>query len=412
MNHPIPYYQELYAQIILHTGINMRAHQNIVIKTSPKSYEFAQTIAAQAYRLGAGFVYIDLVDYALYRERMSAQDAQQLSYVPHFEQVMQQQYLSEDWGYIRIDNTEDRSELSEVPTDKLTAHQAAIRSSSAPFRTSMMNHEHPWCVVCAPGPKWAQQVLGEDATEEDLFEVLIPILRLDEPDPIAAWDQHAHRLLDLSQKLTDLHCSSLHITDQVTGTDLHLGLHEQARWVGGPENLPGGQPFFANIPTEEVFTVPLRTRTEGVAYTTKPLTIFGTLVDGCSFTFREGKVVDFSAETGEAVLEQFLKTDEGASFLGEVAIVDKLTPIAQSGKVFGSILYDENAACHIALGAGYPTCLAHGHSLKTDSQLHEAGCNTSLLHTDFMIGSPATKITARTADGRELQIMTDGSFTI
>ena len=410
MNHTVSYYESIYAKVVLHKGINLRVGQKLIVKTSPMNYRFAQIIAKEAYTIGADYVYIDLQDYALDRERMMHQNDEQLSYVPLFYQNMEQQFLAEDWAYIRIDNTEDRSELASVPTEKITVYQKAIRKSSAVFTTSMMRHEHAWCVICAPGPVWAKQVLGPEANVEDLYKVLIPILRLDEPDPLTAWEEHAEKLHMLSEELTDRDLKEIHISDSKTGTDITIGLRKEARWIGGPKNLPNGTPYFPNIPTEEIFTVPDRLTANGVVYTTKPLTIFGSRVDGCSFTFKEGKVVAYSAAEGEDILAQFLKTDDGASFLGELALVDKNTPIAKSHKIFSSILYDENAACRIALGAGYPACLKNGSELNSEEELQKAGCNTSMLHTDFMIGSPTTEITAMTYGGEKVVIMHEGSL--
>lgn len=410
MQHTLSYYETTYAKLILFKGINLREDQNIVIKTSPKTYHFAQIIAKEAYKAGAGFVHIDLQDYELDRVRIDHQDNAHLQSIPEFQTAMQFQYLAEDWAYIRIDNTEDRLSLVGVDTDKLTTFQSAIRKASTTFRKSLMRHEHAWCVVCVPGPVWAKQILGPDATVADLYEILIPILRLEEPDPIAAWDDHANRLLALSATLTDKQLETIHITDEETGTDLTLKLSKDAKWIGGPKALPNGRLYFPNIPTEEVFTVPHMLTANGIVYTTKPVTIFGSRVDGCSFTFKEGKVVDFSAAKGEDILQRFLETDEGASFIGELALVDKDTPIAQSDHIFNSILYDENAACHFALGAGYPSCLKHGKDLSSDSELKQAGCNTSVLHTDFMFGSPTTSITATTYSGEELVIMHQGSI--
>ncbi len=401
-----------FADVVIRKGINLRKGQSLLIKSSPLNYGFAQELASRAYECGAAYVYIDIQDYQLARKRIDSQDIEALKFVPHFSRAIQFEALSEDWAYIRIDNTEDRDQLTGVDTEKLSAYQGEVRKDSTILRTAFMRHEHAWCVVCAPGPAWAKQILGDTATTEDLCEVLSPILRLDADDPVAAWDTHAARLGSLCEELNGRKIKSFHYTDSRTGTDFTVGFSQKALWEGGPKPLPSGRLFFPNMPTEEVFTVPDRMTAEGVLVTTKPVTIFGSQVDGCRFTFKDGKVIDYSAEVGGEILKKFIETDDGASYLGEIALVDGETPIAKSEQVFHSILFDENAASHFALGAGYPDCLSNGKSLTTDEELRAEGCNTSMLHTDFMIGSPTMQITAVTYDGEAVEIMKDGILVL
>ncbi len=405
-------YNNQFADIVLQKGINLKKGQSVMIKSSPLNYDFAQTLAKRAYETGAAYVLIDLQDNLLVRARIDNQDAQQLTYIPQFVRNMQYEALAEDWAYIRIDNTDDRDQLEGVDTELLSSYQGEVRKNSSTLRGSFMRHEHAWCVVCVPGPKWAKQVLGNDATVADLYEVLLPILRLDQEDPIAAWDAHARRLGVICEKLNAKKIRSFHYEDPKTGTDFTVGFSKLAVWLGGPKDLPSGRPYFPNIPTEEVFTVPERLQAEGTLVTTKPVTIFGSQVDGCRFTFKDGKVTDYSAEKGYEILKRFIETDEGAAYIGEIALVDKNTPIAMSDQTFHSILFDENAASHFALGAGYPDCLSNGKTLDSPESLRSAGCNTSMLHTDFMIGSPTMKITAETFDGNTLEIMKDGTILI
>lgn len=412
MKHTVSYYEDAYARLVLSKGVNLRKGQRLLIMTSPKNYDLAQRIAKHAYQMGSDYVLIRLSDYELDAVRIEQQSDDQLEYVPAFYTAMQHQHLAEDWAYIRIDNTEDRLALEGVDSQKLALMQRGIRKSSATFRSSLMRHEHPWCVIAAPGPVWAKQILGPGAAVEDLYEILIPILRLDAEDPVQAWSDHAERLLSLSRKLSDLNIRELQITDKTTGTDVSMKLSDETIWIGGPKRLPDGTYYFPNIPTEEVFTVPQRLSVNGKIVTTKPVTIFGSHVNGCSFTFKDGQVVEYSAQKGQEMLDKFFETDEGASFVGELALVDKDSPIARSSQVFQSILYDENAACHFALGAGYPSCFIHGKQLKSDEQLRAAGCNTSSLHTDFMFGSPTTNVKGLTHEGEIIEIMVEGSIVI
>jgi len=197
---------------------------------------------------------------------------------------------------------------------------------------------------------------------------------------------------------------------QSSKTDLTIGFRPEHLWLGGGDPLPNGTWFLPNIPTEEVFTTPDFATASGYVATTRPVSVMDSLVEDAVLRFEQGRVISCTARVGQQIMDRFLQMDTGASLLGEVALVDEDSPIALSGKVFGSILFDENASCHLALGAGYPSCLSNSARLNGEQQLREAGCNTSLVHTDFMVGSADMRITAKTRDGRSVQIMENGRF--
>lgn len=401
---------EDYARLIVHTGVGMYRGQCLQIKTGAENYWFAQKIAEIAYGCGALLVDIRIDDLKLVRKRIDAQDPEQLGVVPDYAKLVDYEMMVKDWAYIRIDNTEDRQWLEDVDAQKLSAYKNGIGRSGVLYRQSRMRNEHPWCVVCAPGPIWAKLVLGPDATVEEFWNVLAPILRLDVDDPAAAWKQHAEKLLQRSQFLNNLKIATLHFTS--AKTDLTIGFTEAHRWMGGGDPLPNGSWFMANIPTEEVFTTPDRLFAHGYVTTTRPVSVMDSLVEEVKLEFKDGKVVSCTARVGQHIMDRFLETDEGARFLGEVALVGEDSPIARSNRIFHSILFDENASCHLALGAGYPSCLANAEQLSTDEKLLEAGCNNSLVHTDFMIGSPDMDIAAYTRTGEKVQIMRNGKFLI
>ena len=401
---------EDYAALIVHTGVGLYGGQCLQIKTGAENYWFAQKIAEIAYGCGALLVDIQIDDLKLVRKRIDAQNPEQLGAVPDFAKLVDYEMMVKDWAYVRIDNTEDRQWLQDADAQKLSAYKSAIGRSGALYRQSRMRNEHPWCVVCAPGPIWAKSVLGSDATVEEFWHVLAPILRLDTDDPAAAWKQHAGMLLERSLFLNNLKISTLHFTS--TKTDLTIGFTEAHRWMGGGDPLPNGSWFMANIPTEEVFTTPNRLLVQGHVVTTRPVSVMDSLVEDVELEFKDGKVVSCKARVGQQIMDRFLDTDEGARYLGEVALVGEDSPIARSNRIFHSILFDENASCHLALGAGYPSCLANAEQLSTDEKLLEAGCNNSLVHTDFMIGSPDMDITASTRAGEQVQIMKSGKFVI
>lgn len=401
---------QTYARIILKTGINLREGQCLRILTTAEDYSFARVLGEEAYASGAKYVHIEMADNYLFRTRLASQEGEDLDFLPRFVVSFHQEMLEDDWATIRIAAVGEGDVLKDVDAAKLARNRKAVGRNLKFHSRSLMADEHPWCVVAVPGKSWAEKVLGPGATEEQMWKVVDPILRLDRDDPIRAQ-------VELNKAIHH-HCSDFNalqfdrIRFESDGTDLTIGLTKRSRWCGGPMPLPSGRMYNANIPSEEIYTTPDWRRTEGRVKITKPVSIMEKQVTGVEFIFEKGKVVDFKAEEGEDVLKEFLQTDEAAPYLGEVALVQHDSPISLSGLIFHSTLYDENASCHIALGAGYPSCLEGFKELDTPEKLKAAGCNDSLVHTDFMIGAADTKLTAYTKDDREIIIMEKGNFTL
>jgi aminopeptidase len=401
---------DIYARIVLTSGINIRKGQCIRINCGGDNYSFARILGQEAYKLGARYVHINVMDNHLTLSRLENQEGEDLDFLPHFMINYGQEMLTDDWAVIRIDNTEEIGVLKAADPEKLSQNNKAVGKKLKFISRSLMSDEHPWCVLAVPGPRWAESVLGQGATEEELWEVLKPILRLDKEDPVKAWDDHNKAL---HKRCSDYNTMQFdRIRFQSEGTDLTVGLSQRSTWCGGPTPLPSGRMFNANIPSEEIYTTPDWRRTEGRVKVTKPVKVLEKQVLGAEFVFEKGKVVNFRADEGAEVLKKFLETDEGSAFLGEVALVQFDSPISNSGKIFNSILFDENASCHIAIGAGYPTCLTGHEELDTTEKLKEAGCNDSLVHTDFMIGAADTTLTAYTTGGEEVVIMKEGNFVV
>ncbi len=398
-----------YADLVILKGINLKKHTSVTIMTGPGTYYFARALSKSAYRHGAAFVQVLLDDLDVLASRLDNQNDEQLKHTPSFIRALDYEMVAEGWSYIRIDSTEDRLDHAPLNQQKNQVYGTAKRQFSSTRLKKTMRHELPWCVVCAPGPRWARQVLGKQATTADLLDVLKPILLLDREDPPTAWDEHALMLKERRERLNDMHIDSLHFKSPIT--DLTIGFTEHSRFLGGSETLPDGTPFFPNLPTEEIFTTPDRMRANGYITTTRPVMVLNSRTEEIRLVFKDGEVVEYSAKKGQETMDSFFAIDEGTRRLGECALVDESSPIAQSGLIFDSILLDENASCHIALGDGYPSGLAHGSSLKTEEDLHENGCNTSLMHVDFMVGSKDLNITARTREGLDIQIMKNGHFT-
>lgn len=402
-------YENKYADVILKTGVALYPGQSLNITTGYKNYEFACLIAQRAYLLGAKYVNIDVVSNRLTRIRVENSGLDSLYHVPDFVSHKLYEMCAADWAFVRIDDTEELDELEGCDSERLSILEKKSRESKQVFYDNLLKEKIAWCVVCAPEKGWAEYINGSDSVEE-LWKVLAPILRVDTPDPEKAWVEHGERLMERRAKLDALKIKKLHFEGE--GTDLWITLNSTSIWKGGPHRSVDGRAFVANIPTEEVFTTPDYSRTEGRGKVTRPLKVLETMVEDVWFEFKEGRVVKAGAAKGGDILEKYLVMDEGSCQVGEVALVGCDSPVYTSGKLFGSILYDENAASHIALGSGYPSCLSNSHELRGDSDLKGAGCNVSLVHTDFMIGSESIKVTAFCEGGSEKVIMEKGLFTI
>ncbi len=398
-----------YADLIIEKGINLQKGKGVVVTTGAGTYYFARALSKSAYRHGARYVQVLIDDLDVLSERLKYQEETDLTFNPHFLKALDYEFISEGWSHIRIDSTEERLDHAPLDGNKNQILGKARRQFSEAKTKKLMRHQLPWCVCVAPGPLWAKQVLGEQATTDDLMQVLSPILLLDKEDPQSAWDEKAAILRKRQEYLNALGIDHLHY--ESSKSDLVIGFTDKARFTGGSEELPDGRQFFANLPTEEIFTTPDNVRAEGYITTTKPVDVLNTTTEEVRFVFKNGEVVEYEAKKGKDALDKFFSIDEGTRRLGEVALVDETSPIAKSNLVFNSILLDENASCHLALGEGYPSALAGGSALETKEQLDTVHCNTSLMHIDFMVGSPDMKITAHTRDGKAVVIMEQGVFT-
>lgn len=398
-----------YAELIV-SMVNIDEGRNLQIRGEPVHWDLMQEIAAAAYRRGARYVAARSAHPGLLKARIEHSAEEYLDYVPTQLTAMNDIMISEEWAIVSIAGHEDPDFLANVDDERNARIGKATEQAMMPFRRALQADRFPWIVVANPTEGWARKVLGDAAAPfETLWQAMRPILRLDQPDPAAAWREHTERLKRRAAVLDGLSAEWLHF--EGPGTDLWVGIPERAIWVGGPGKTPGGLEFLPNLPTEEVFTTPDYRRTTGRVAVTRPVTVMNKVVRGAWFEFADGKVVDFGAEMNAEVIARYLGMDVGAAYAGEIALVDAGSPIFQSGRIFYNILFDENAACHIALGGAYPGCIEGGEKL-TDEELPSIGANVSFVHTDFMIGSEEIQVTARTYDGREVAVLRDGRFVI
>ena len=409
-----------YAHLIVNAGVNLSRGQPLLIRTEIAQREFALLLAEEAYRSGASLVKVDYADPLMSRLRLdkSLMD-EYLEYVPSYTENMYRAYIDDGWASISLRGPEYPDIMEGADPKRMGIAGKAVSRSLRTFLKGISSNRIQWNVCLHPTPAWAARVLEEDSTDEgrtddqdrleDIWEVLVPILRLDREDPSAAWLEHDAELKRRTRYMNSAGYDQIHF--QGPGTDLYVGMAADRVFAGGRCVTVSGREFFPNIPTEEIFSTPDFRRTRGRARTTRPVEVLGSRVHGAWFEFEDGLVTEFGADSGEDVLAQYLDFDEGARALGEVALVDVGSPIYRSGRIFHNILLDENASCHIALGNGYADCVRGGTGM-TDGELEKAGCNSSLVHTDFMIGSEEVSVSGISRDGSRERIIDKGVFVI
>ena len=401
-----------YARLAVRKGVNLKKDQGCAIYAQVEQHEFAEMVAEEAYRAGAKWVQVFWQDQAVRKLDLRHQTVTQLSRVEEWEKVQQQMFVDQLPARIHI-SSEDPDGLKGVSVPKMQKAQAARSTVLRPYRKAIDN-KHQWTIIAVPSKKWAKKVfpgVRASVAEEKLWEAILQTVRVTpDNDPEAAWDQHNATLQEKSGKLNALDLDYLHYTAP-NGTDFKCWLIPGAKWEGGGATILDGTFYNPNMPTEEVFTSPLKGKCEGTLVSTMPLSYQGNLIDQFSITFENGRAVSCKAQQGQELLEKMLHMDEGASMLGELALVPHDSPVSNTGILFYNTLFDENAACHVALGFGFPECV-EGFESMTDQELQEKGVNDSIIHVDFMIGSKDLDITGYTRDGKAVQIFKNGNWAI
>jgi len=401
---------EKYAEVILKSGVNLAEGQSLLLRADPANRWFAEVIARKAYELGSPYVHVVYGDTRLEIARVAAAREDTLSYVPSFTDLLYRTYIDENWASVALTGPENPDAYEGVDSKRLGAVRKANSRAARGWMEAISSNRIRWNVCLWPTPGWASKVLGTDSGwEKAIWEVLTPILRLDRDDPAAAWLEHDAELKRRAAFLNEARFDRFHLTGP--GTDLIVGMAPDRVFAGGRCTAEDGRMFFPNIPTEEVFSTPDFRRTEGRVRCTRPVQVNGTNVEGAWFEFEAGRVKSFGADRNEGALGEFLSTDEHAGFLGEIALVGTDSPIYRSGRIFHSILFDENAAIHIALGNGYTECV-EGMKSADNERLLANGCNVSLVHTDFMVGSDEVGVDGLDKAGNATRIISAGRFVI
>lgn len=401
---------DLYANLLVRKGVALRPGQELVLQAPVERADFARRVVRAAYRVGAGHVTVLWADDEVSRLTYEHCPLEFFEHTPSW-QVEQLNSLAEAGAAFLFLEGQDPTILRGIDPAKPAAATRARNTECRSFRDGMDFGHNAWCIAGVPVEAWACEVFPDLSPAEALYRLWVLILevsRADGEDPESAWETH-NASFEKTKRFLNGHAFDALRYEASNGTDLTVGLPEGHVWDGGAGRTQDGVTFFPNIPTEEVFTSPDRLRAEGVVRSALPLVRNGQVVRDFWLRFEGGEVVDFGAEQGREVLRHILETDDGARRLGEVALVSKNTPIRQSDTLFYDTLYDENASCHLALGMGFPECVAGGPKLSKEALL-EHGVNQSATHVDFMVGSDDLSITGILPDGTEVPVFVNGQW--
>lgn len=398
-----------YAELAVRVGVNIQPNQLLFISASIESAEFVRLVVSQAYEAGARQVFVDWADDAVSRIRFEKAPEESFSEFPEWKKIEREQLAEKGAAFMSI-ISQDPDLLKGIDPSRIAAAQKASSQALYRFRQQMQADKFSWTVIAAPSKAWASKVfpdLPEDEQVNALWNAILKSVRADQADPVQAWIDHNDNLHKKVDYLNDKKYKKLHYT--APGTDLTIELPPKHLWCGAGSVNVKGHEFMANMPTEEVFTAPLKTGVNGFISSTKPLSYGGNIIDRFKLTFKDGRIEEATAEQGEEILQQLLNTDEGAKHLGEVALVPHASPISESNILFYNTLFDENASNHLAIGSAYAFCLEGGKEMNQE-ELEQHGLNQSLTHVDFMVGSEQMDIDGILPDGTKEPIFRNGNW--
>ncbi|MGQ7564309.1 aminopeptidase [Streptococcus suis] len=401
-----------YAKLLVSTGINVQPGHTVQLTIGVEQAELARLIVKEAYAHGAKEVLVNWLDDVIARERLVNVDVELLEQV-HPQRITEMNYLLERKASRLVVLSEDPGAYDGVDPEKLSRNARALSQALNPMRQATQANKISWTLGAASGLEWAKKVFPNAASDEEavdlLWDQIFKTCRIYEEDPIKAWEEHEARLVAKAKVLNDEQFVKLHYT--APGTDLVLGMPKNHLWEAAGSINAQGEKFIANMPTEEVFTAPDYRVADGYVTSTKPLSYNGNIIEGIKVTFKDGEIVDVTAEKGDEVMKKLVFDNAGARGLGEVALVPDKSPISQSGVTFFNTLFDENASNHLAIGSAYAFSIEGGTEMSQE-ELKEAGLNRSDVHVDFMIGSNKMNIDGIREDGTRVPIFRDGEWAI
>jgi len=400
-----------YAKLLVAKGLNVQQDDWVKVSIAVDQAPLARLITKEAYDLGAEKVIIEWSDDEITKQHYTHQPEEVLINIPKYKIEESEDHVLNHRVCRLTILSNDPGLLNEVDPSKVAAFQKVAGKAFKAQRVATQNDDLKWTVAAAAGSGWASHVFPDLNTSEEqvdaLWDQIFKTCRVYDEDPVKAWDKHKETLKEKAGKLNDYQFDALHY--KAPGTDLKLGLPKNHIWMSAESFDPKDVEFIANMPTEEVFTSPDTRRMDGVVRSTKPLSYAGTLIEGIEVHFKDGKIVDISAEKGDETINKLVKDNDGATGLGEVALVPDPSPISQSGITFFETLFDENASNHLAIGASYPTTIQGGKEMN-EEELEKHGMNVSDTHVDFMIGSEKMNIDGIKKDGTVVPIFRNGDW--
>lgn len=401
---------EKYARLIVKTGVNIQKNQILMITAPVENHEFVEIISEIAYKEGAREVVFNWLDEKIDRMKYLYAPNDIFDELPEYRKMFLLENARANACFIRLSGG-DPDILKGVDQDKIMRNKKVFGRELKEYRERLMSNKNVWCVAAAPTKAWAKKMfnnLSQEEAVEKLWDAILTANRINEDDPFAAWEIHKKNLRKRMDFLNNHNFKKLIYSNNI-GTNLEIELPENHVWLGGSEKQEDRIEFIANLPTEEVFTLPKKDGVNGEVYSTKPLVYNGVLIDEFWIKFESGKAVEYSAKKGIEALESLIKLDEGSCFLGEVALVPYHSPISEMNILFYNTLFDENASCHLAFGEAYPISLKDGENM-TQEELKEKGVNSSIAHEDFMVGSIDLRIIGIKESGEEILVFNNGDF--
>ncbi len=401
---------ENYCELVLKIGVNLQPNQPLYVACPTDWAYVAKALTKKAYELKAKFVRIIWENEDIDNLNYLNADVDTLCEVPKWFVDSRNYLVENNYCYVSI-SAENPNAFSNINPEKMSKVAIARSKALKKYSHSVMNNAIRWCVVPLPSKEWAEQIFENSIDAQKKLSLLVEkCMRLDCDNPLKAWEEHVQTLDRRATFLNNLNLDYLRFTNRL-GTDLKVKLCTDHLFLSAKERAKDGLYFVANMPTEEIFTAPHKRGVDGIVYSALPLSYNGQIIDQFSLTFKNGKVIDFSAKKGYETLRNLLKTDKGILSLGEVALIGKNSPIALSKVLFFNTLFDENASCHLALGKAYPTTVKNGSNL-TKSELSKLGANDSVEHVDFMIGTDDLRVEGITKDNKKITLLNDGEWVI
>ncbi|MGF6354123.1 aminopeptidase [Paenibacillus sp. 4624] len=398
-----------YAELAVKVGANVQTGQIFVINAMIDAAPLVQLLVRKGYEAGAKQVIVKYSDETVNRLRFEMAPEESFDELPKWH-AAEMEELAENNAVILTILSSSPDLMKGIDPSRISANQRSFGQAMAKYRQYLQADKMSWTGIACPSADWAAKVFPDLPQAEQmnqLWDAIFAAVRADVEDPIAAWEQHIERLESRAVALNNKKYHALHYTSP--GTDLTIELPEGHIWAQAGSVNERGTPFVANIPTEEVYTAPAKYGVNGTVTSTKPLSYGGSIIDRFTLTFEKGRIVDFHAEEGHETLERLISMDEGSHYLGEVALVPFHSPISESGILYYTTLYDENASCHLAIGSSYASNIEGGKTMSPE-ELAERGMNSSITHVDFMMGSPETDIYGITASGDREPIFLKGNW--